>query len=310
MEHVEVKGAVAAARRNQRHRLQHLWSFEGPLLWLLPAIIMLAMFSIFPLLFNLINSFREFNPISKAFEPAGLTNWAKLFQDPRMWNALRITFVFTLAGLLIEFVLGFSVALLFDRDPWGVGVLQTLFILPMVTPPAIAGRMFQLLEHSEFGAISWILYSVGVLTPAEPLLGGTGKYALIGVLIAEIWQWTPFFGLILLAGLKALPHEPLEAAQVDGATALQRFWHVKLPLMRSVIAVAVLFRLIDLYKTFDYVFILTGGGPGEATTTLSYYMYRYYESIRWGYMSALGVFILFIVWVSAFLYTKLFRVQW
>lgn len=310
MEHVKVKGPVSTPSHVQRGRLHHLWSFENPLIWLLPAIVMLTLFSFYPLIFNLINSFKEFDPVAKSFQPVGFANWAKLIQDPRMWNSLRITLLFTASALLIEFVLGFTVALIFDRDPWGVGVWQTLFILPMVTPPAIAGRMFQLLEHSEFGAISWLLYSVGILSPAEPLLGGTGKYALIGVLIADIWQWTPFFGLILLAGLKALPHEPMEAAQVDGASPLQRFWHVKLPLMRGVIAVAVLFRLIDLYKTFDYVFILTSGGPGEATTTLSYYMYRYYESIRWGYMSALGVFILLVVWLSAFLYTKLFRVQW
>ena len=309
MAQIKAERSLQAAPRS-KHRLHYLWSFEAPLLWLLPAIFMLALFSFYPLFFNLFNSFREFNPVTKQFNVVGLANWEKLIQDARMWNALRITLTFTAVALLIEFFLGFGVALLFDRDPWGVGILQTLFILPMVTPPAIAGRMFQLLEHSEFGVISWALYGLNILSREEPLLGGTGKYALIGVLIADVWQWTPFFALILLAGLKALPHEPMEAAQVDGATPLQRFWHVVLPLMRGVIAVAVLFRLIDLYKTFDYVFILTSGGPGEATTTLSYYMYRYYESIRWGYMSALGVFILLIVWVSAFVYTKLFRVQW
>jgi multiple sugar transport system permease protein len=306
----QAKRVVVAqpVRRQGRHPV---WSFEGPWLWLLPTIVLLALYSIYPLIFNVYRSFFEFDPLSKAFEPVGFANWADLARDGRVYNALRVTLTFTALALVIQFVLGLGIAMLFDREPWGVGVLQTLFILPMVVPPAIAGMIFRLLQHSEFGVISWLLYNVGLLSPQEPLLGGTGQYALYAVLLVDIWQWTPFFALILLAGLKAVPHEPLEAAQVDGANFWQRFWHITLPSLRGVIAVAVLFRIIDLYKMFDYVFILTSGGPGNRTETLSYYNYlQSFQFIKWGYGATLGLAITLLVWISAFVYTKVFKVRW
>lgn len=291
--------------------LRAFWSFESPWLWLMPTVLLLLLYSIYPLLFNIYHSFFEFDPVSKLFEPVGGANWAKLVSDARVYNAIRVTLMFIAIALLIEFTLGLGIALLFDREPWGVGILQTLFILPMVVPPAIAAMIFRLLEHSEFGVISWLLYGAGVLNPAEPLLGGTGRFALYGVLLVDVWQWTPFFALILLAGLKSLPTEPLEAAQVDGASIWQRFWHIKLPLLRGVITVAVLFRLIDLYKMFDYIFILTSGGPGNKTETLSYYGYlQSFSFIKWGYGAALGLFITVLIWVSTFAYTRIFKVKW
>jgi multiple sugar transport system permease protein len=307
----QVKEAVVASSYTHRPDPRRFLSWEGPWLWLLPAVVLLALYSIFPLFFNLYRSFSEFDPLSKTFEPVGLQNWITLFTEPRMYNSLQVTLAYTALALTLQFALGLGIALLFDREPWGIGILQTLFILPMVTPPAIAAMIFRLLEHSDFGVISWVLYGLDILSPAEPLLGGTGRHALVGVLLVDMWQWTPFFALILLAGLKALPHEPMEAAQVDGANAWQRFWHVQLPLLRSVIAVAVLFRLIDLYKMFDYVFILTSGGPGQRTETLSYYNYlQSFSFIKWGYGATLGVFITLIVWVSAFAYTRIFKVRW
>ncbi|MFN3334155.1 MAG: carbohydrate ABC transporter permease, partial [Caldilinea sp.] len=156
----------------------------------------------------------------------------------------------------------------------------------------------------------WILYGAGIINKQEPLLGGSGQNALFGVLLADIWQWTPFCILILLAGLKSLPIEPLEAAEVDGANAWQKFWQVKLPLLRNVLAIVILFRIIDLYRVFDYIYVMTSGGPGQRTETISYYAYQTYVFINWGYTATLGVAILIVIWVSAFLYTRLFHVEW
>jgi len=213
-------------------------------------------------------------------------------------------------ALIIEMILGTVIALLFDAGSYLRGLWQTLLILPMVIPPAVVGLIFRLLEHSDFGVISWLLYNSGILTHTEPLLGGTGKHALVGVLLADIWQWTPFCVLILLAGLKSLPIEPLEAAKVDGANAWQVFWLVKLPLMRNVVAVVILFRVIDLYRAFDYIYIMTSGGPGQRTETLSFYAYQTYIFINWGYTATLGVSILVLIWISTFLYTRFFHVEW
>ncbi|MCU0495676.1 MAG: sugar ABC transporter permease [Chloroflexaceae bacterium] len=306
----QAKGAVVAPNPAARRKPLHLLSWNGPWLWLAPTFVLLFLYSVVPLIFNLYRSFSTFDTMDKEFVWSGGENWATLATDERLLNSLQVTLTYTIIALTLQFLLGLGIALLFDREPWGVGVLQTLFILPMVVPPAIAGMIFRLLQHPDFGVISWLLYSVGLLTPEEPLIGGTGRYALFGVMLVDMWQWTPFFALILLAGLKSLPSEPLEAAQVDGANAWQRFWHVKLPLLRSVIAVAVLFRLIDLFRTFDYVFILTAGGPGTATTTLSYLTYRQYITINWGYTATLGVFILALIWISAYAYTRVFKVKW
>lgn len=149
-----------------------------------------------------------------------------------------------------------------------------MLILPMVVPPTVAAVMFKVLENPDFGTISWQTYKLRVLDLSEPLLGATGQYAIIAVLLPDIWQWTPFFILILLAGRKALP-------------------------------------LVDLLKVFDYIFVLTSGGPAVKTEVLSYYAYqRSFATIEWEYGSVLGLVILLLAIVLANVYVKVFRVEW
>jgi multiple sugar transport system permease protein len=287
-----------------------LWSFESPWIWMLPAVLLLVIYSIYPLVFNIITSFQEFDPMTHSFEWVGLKNWLYIFQDERTYNALKITFTYMIIALSIEMVLGMAIALLFDSKIYLKGLWQTLIILPMVVPPAVAGLMFRLFEHSDFGVASWVLYGVGIFQRAEPLLGGTGKWALVGVLLPDIWQWTPFCILIFLAGLKAIPTEPLEAAEVDGASGWQKFWLVKLPLMRNVVAIVVLFRVIDLFRLFDYIYMMTMGGPGNRTETISFYAYRSYSFVEWGHTAVIALVILVIIWVSTNLYIRFFHVEW
>lgn len=307
---METTLAPSAEQASRPAKRGLFWSAQNPLWYLLPAVVLLLLYSIFPLVSNLWNSFREFDPVAKQFDFVGFDNWARLFTDTRALNAIGITLRYGLLALLVELVLGMVIALVLDAGVYGRGLWQTLLILPMVTPPAVAGLIFRLLEHSEWGVISWILYGTRLIAPAEPLLGGTGRHALAGVLLVDVWQWTPFCTLIFLAGLKALPIEPLEAAEVDGANPWQKFWHVKLPLMSSVISIVVLFRIIDLYRLFDYIYIMTAGGPGLRTETLSYYAYTTYQLIDWGYTATLGVAILVIIWLTTYIYTRVFHVQW
>lgn len=279
--------------------------------WLLPMILFLLFIGIYPLVYNIWNSFREFNPMKGKVEPVGWENWQRLVTDQRALEALGTTTVYVLSALVIEFVLGLAIAVLFNSGPWASGLWQSLLILPMVVPPTVAAVMFKVFENPDYGALSYYLQQIGITSMQEPLLGGTGKYAIPAVLIPEIWQWTPFFVLILLAGLKALPTEPLEAAKVDGATPLQAFLGVTLPMLRPMIAVAVLFRLVDLIKVFDYIYVLTSGGPGTKTEVLSYYAYqRSFTTIEWGYGSVLGLVILVIAIVVANVYVRVFKVEW
>lgn len=286
-------------------------SSDRPWLWLAPIVALLLFIGIYPLVYNLWNSFREFNPMLGRVEPVGFENWARLFTDVRVREALGTTAVYVSAALLIEFVLGLGIAVLFNAGPWASGLWQSLLILPMVVPPTVAAVMFKVLENADYGALAYYLQSWGITDKVEPLLGGTGRFAMPAVLIPDIWQWTPFFVLILLAGLKALPTDPLEASRVDGASAWQTFWHVTLPMLRPMIAIAVLFRLVDLLKVFDYIYVMTAGGPGTRTEVLSFYAYqRSFTTIEWGYGSVLGIVILLLAIVVANVYVRVFKVEW
>ncbi len=284
--------------------------------WLLPVVLLLLFIGIYPFLYNIWNSFQEFNPMTGRVEPVGFDNWRRLLEeltspDGRARNSLVITAVYVTSALLVEFVLGLGIATLLNSGVWGAGFWQAVMILPMVVPPTVAAVMFKVLENADYGALAYYLQRAGITDKVEPLLGGTGRFALPAVLIPDIWQWTPFFVLILLAGLKALPTEPLEASQVDGATSWQSYWFVTLPMLRPMIAVAVLFRLVDLLKVFDYVFVLTSGGPGTRTEVISFYAYqRSFTTIEWGYGSVLGLLILVLAIVLANLFVRVFRVAW
>lgn len=294
-----------------RPKKRSFLSSENPWFWLSPALVFLLFYSIFPLVYNIWLSVHEFNTRKKIFIDVGLENWVTLLTtDERFRNSIWITIQYVVAGLLIQLALGMIIALLLDAKPWGAGLMQALIILPMVTAPTVASMLFRLLTHPTFGFISNVLYNLNILTREEPLIGGTGKYALIGVMLVEIWQWTPFFVLIILAGLKGLPTEVLEAAEVDGASWWQRLWRVKIPMLSGVMTVAVLFRLVDLYKIVDYVFILTAGGPGGKTETLSYYSYTFFTKANWGMAATMGLFIMIVAWVTAFTYIKVFKVRW
>ncbi|MEM8755778.1 MAG: sugar ABC transporter permease, partial [Pseudomonadota bacterium] len=185
-----------------------------------------------------------------------------------------------------------------------------LLTLTLVIPPAITGMMFLLIQDPEFGVLTYVLEGIGLIDPTQPILA-TSSTALIGVMLADIWQWTPFMVLIFLAGLRSLPPEPYEAAMLDGASPAQIFRRITLPLMSKVIAVAVLLRGIDLFRMFDYVFVMTSGGPGTSTYTLSLYAWQQtFSFIKWGYGATLSLVSLFLILIIANVFIKLARVRW
>ena len=170
--------------------------------------------------------------------------------------------------------------------------------------------MFLLLEDAEFGVLTYFLDTFGIIDKSQPLLS-TSSTALWGVMLADIWQWTPFMVLIFLAGLRSLPSEPYEAAMLDGASPFMVFRRITLPLMHKIIAVAILIRGIDIFRMFDYVFVMTSGGPGTATYTLSLYAWQQtFSFIKWGYGATLSLFTLIIILVIANLFIWLSKVRW
>jgi multiple sugar transport system permease protein len=283
---------------------------DSPWPWLLPLVSLLVVFTIYPLIYNIWLSFHEFMPRKRALVFVGFDNWIQLWHDTRFWGALGVTFIYFAIALICEIVLGMAVALLLDAELPGFGALRAVLSMTLVIPPAIAGMMFLLMEDPQFGVLTYFLNMLGLLDKTTPILA-TSSLALAGVMVAEIWQWTPFMVLIFMAGLRSLPPEPYEAAMIDGASSVQMFRRLTLPMMSRVIAVAILLRGIDLFRVFDYVFVMTSGGPGTATYSLSLYAWQQtFSFLKWGYGATLSLVSLAIVMILANLFIRAFKVRW
>lgn len=277
--------------------------------WLLPAVAILVVFAIYPFFYNIYLSFHEFVPRKRVLAFVGTENWSKLFSDTRMWGALWVTLLYTVLCLIIQLILGMLIALLLDSDDPGFGFLRGVLTLTLVIPPAITAMMFMLFEDANFGILTYALQNLGLLGKV-PILANPST-ALAGVMLADIWQWTPFMVLIFLAGLRGMPTEPFESAVIDGASNWQIFYRLTLPMLSKVIAIAVLIRGIDLFRTFDYVYVMTSGGPGTATYTLSLYAWQQtFSFIKWGYGATLSLFSLFVILIVAHIYVKLTKLKW
>jgi multiple sugar transport system permease protein len=284
-------------------------SSEHPLPWLFPVTAVLIAFGVYPLLYALWLSLHKRNPVKRisVFDPDW--NWLKIFGDERVWGAIGHTYLYTGVAIGIELALGLAIALLLDSDRKGYGVLRALMTLPLVVPPAVTGMMFLLMLDGSFGVLSRTLYALGLWSPAYPILA-TSSSAMFGILLADVWQWTPFMVLIMMAGLRALPKEPFEAAAIDGANAVQAFFRLTLPMLSRIIALAVLIRGVDLFRIYDYIKVMTEGGPGTATETLTAYAGTiYFKNADFPYASTIALLTLILLLVTSTIFIKLFKVR-
>lgn len=279
--------------------------YKGYLL-LTPTLVLLVCLSIIPFAYALILSLRHLNlKIPRlAGQFAGLDNYRALMRaDAEFWHSMGITLLFLIVVVGIEFLLGFALALLLNRDFRGKRVLVSLAVVPMMIAPVAVGLMWRVALNYELGIVTYLIRSVGI--PLKEALLGTSATALPTLMVIDIWQWTPFIFLIMLAGLHGLPKEPYEAAQVDGASKWQIFRMLTLPLLKPLIVIALLLRVIDAFKTFDQVYILTGGGPGNVTDLVCMFAYRInFKVYNLGYgASVVLVIFLMILIVTALFYT-------
>jgi len=294
---------------SRRTYLPRWLTSEHPLPWLFPVTSLLIVFGLYPVLYSLWLSFYKRNPATRKEKFLPSWNWEKLISDDRVIDAVQITFTYALLALTIQLILGLAIALILDTDKKGFGIMRALMTLPLVVPPAVTGMMFLLMYDSSFGVISNSLYALNLLSPTAPILG-TGSTALWGVIVADVWQWTPFMVLIMLAGLRALPREPFEAASIDGASSLQSFVFLTLPMMSKIIALAVLIRGIDLFRIVDYVKVMTDSGPGTATETLTAYAGTvYFKTANFPYASTVALATLILVLITSSIFIKVFKVK-
>jgi len=283
--------AIRQPRHSSRPMAGQRSFANGPLVWLLPSILTLLAVSLYPQLYSLVNSFRFFN-LGVSPEPlnfVGLDNFARAFRDDGFLGAVGRTTLFAVVATTFEIVLGIFIALVLNQKLRGVNVARTLLIMPTAIAPAVAGLVFRHLYSTEGGLVPFLLEAMGVDVPAEGILGSP-RTALLGVLATDVWQWTPFVALIVLAGLQGVPSELVEAAQVDGASAVRAFWSVILPMLKTVIVTVTLLRFIQTFNVFDIVYVETRGGPGVSTNVigldiyyngLSYYDIGYASALTW-----------------------------
>ena len=246
-----------------------------PFLLVLPSIVILASLIIYPLLFSLINSFRFWNlqtsPVPMGF--VGLRNYRLVFQTTPFGASLRNTLILSVVGIFIEFWFGMGIALLLNSQVRGVNVARALLIMPTTIAPIVAGFLFRYMYYEKGGLITWLLTEAGLPVPVQGILGSSTT-ALAAIALADIWQWTPFFAIVLFAALLAIPDDIIEAATVDEASGLRMFAWVILPSISRTAVIIIMIRFMQLFNMFDLVLVLTRGGPGTASRTLSYNLYQ------------------------------------
>lgn len=267
-------------------------------LLLAPTVFVLLALSIYPLIHAVSLSLQVSSGGTARWS---LGNFARLLSDQFFHAALLHTLAYAASALTLEFFLGLGLAVLLNTQIRGRGFFRAALLVPMMLPTVVVGVVWRLVLNPNFGAINGSLKGMGVDTAALTWTSSPGL-AMISIIAVDVWQWTPFMFLILLAGLQAIPQEPYEAALIDGSSAWQTFRHVTLPLLKPAILVALLLRTMDLLRVFDQVFILTEGGPGFATETISLYIHRTaFRFSDFGYAAAMS-FVLLIVTniISAF----------
>ncbi len=270
---------------------------------MLPSIFILALIIIFPVLFSIGLTFRSYSLVipGNTGQWVGLENYIKLFNDAKFLTSLGRTGLFTLSAVSIELVFGVGLALLLNSLKFGQRLLTSLLLIPTIIAPVVIGLMFNLIFNAQFGLFNYVATLVG-LPINEGILNNpiSAFSALVGI---DVWEWMPYITLLTLAGLQAIPKEPLESAQIDGANGWQTFWLIILPMLNPVLTVAILFRAAEAIREFDKVFILTGGGPGSATELADLYLYRV-SFYNWdlSYGSTLGIVMFFLALVIAILY--------
>lgn len=275
-------------------------------LMLAPTVLILLGLTIFPSVYMFYAAVHKISPNPDLpWEFVGAGNFARLLSDAQFHVALWNTIIFTVASVATEFLLGLGLALLLDKFIRRLTFLKTVLMIPMMLPPIAVAITWKLIYEPQFGVLNEIMFRLGL--PLQAWAGDV-NLAMFSIIVADVWQWTPFIFLLMLAGLASLPVEPYEAAALDGASSWQQFRDLTLPFLKPVIAIALLLRVMDALRLFDLVFILTGGGPADRTKVLSLYIYQVaYRFADPGYAAAMSLFVLFVTIILSTWFMKRMR---
>lgn len=280
-------GATRAAASEPAYR-------RGYWLFALPAVVLILAIIVFPWLFTVYMSVNDWS-VTGAVTFVGLENYRTLFADQRFWEAVGHTLYFTVLAVVFPVLFGTAAALVFHEKFPFRGVLRAVFIMPMMATPVAVSLVWTMMFHPQLGVLNYLLTSVG-LPPSSWVYDASTVIPTL--VMVEVWHWTPLVMLIVLGGLANLPAEPYEAAKIDGADAVQRFWRITLPLLWPFITIALILRTIDALKAFDTIFVITQGGPGTASETMNIFLYlQAFAFFKMGYASSV-VLIFFSIIVA------------
>lgn len=276
------------------------------IIFMLPSLIALMLVLAVPLVYSMITSFFDTNLKYRGLgDFVGLQNYIEILKDTYFLDSVKTTVIFTVCVVILEFLTGLGIALLLNNIRKARNFFFTIIIVPMMITPIAVGLIWRLLLHSDLGIVNYVLSLIGITGKAWL---ADSAIALKTVMFIDIWQNVPYMVLVILAGLVTLPTEPYEAAAIDGASRLQSFFNLTVPMMIPTFSVVLLLRTITALKTYDLIFVLTRGGPGTTTEVISYHIYQQaFRYLEIGKASAMSYLLLLMIVPVAFLFIKISR---
>jgi multiple sugar transport system permease protein len=287
----------ASGRRRRRSSYQlRAWTFTGP------GVLWVVIFTVFPLVYTVYMAFHATTLRGTAY--VGLANFVQLWSDYRFWTALRVTLTFVVGSVAATLVLGVILALALNRGLRGTRAFRTLSILPMFAAPIALGYLGLTIFYEQGGPVNNIITALGL--QAIPWLSNA-RWALVSVLAVDVWQWTPFVFLVVLAALQGVPAELREVARLETSSSWVLFFKVTFPLIRAPLGTVIILRIVEAFKVFDIPFTLTNGGPGIATRSLTYDVYTTaLRNQNFGYAASMAVVMLILVMIVAILFYRFY----
>ncbi len=274
---------------------------------LLPTLLILAVTFLVPLGYAVYISLRNYNLTSGTNKFILFDNYVKIFSDTSFFQAIGRNIIYVVIAVSANFILGLIMALVVNAKFKGSNVLSSILIIPMVLMPAAAAVLWRLMYNETFGLVNHVLNLFGIASRSWLASENTALYA---VILTDIWAWTPWMFLVLLAGLKSVPNEPIEAARIDGASSISLFRYITLPLMKPIIFIALTLKTIDTFKAFDYLWIMTRGGPGETSHIISSWIFwKSIINLDFGYGSAMAIFSIFFILIISLVYVLIIKKQ-
>ncbi|MGZ7443040.1 carbohydrate ABC transporter permease [Paenibacillus sp. TH7-28] len=283
----------------QRKETRDAW------LMMFPALVILLVIAVYPILRTFWLSLHEMvlTDPGSGYPFVGLKNYSDIFRDERAGASIFFTFKFTIATVFLELIVGFAAAMIMNKTFKGRGLVRAAILIPWAIPTTVSALMWKFIYNDQYGLFNDVLYRLGMIDGYKAWLS-TESGTFMALVIADVWKTAPFMALLILAGLQMIPGDLYESAKIDGANAFQAFVKITLPMVKSTVLVALLFRTIDAFRVFDLVSVMTGGANGSESVSLYAYAHLM-KFLNFGYGSALSILIFLVVFAISLIYMKL-----